>query len=304
MRRTILLGLFLATLACQGVETPKAKPVDEQQVIMAWRTRRINALKAPNGWLSLVGLHWLVEGANTVGSDPSNTIVLKANVPPHLGAVVLAKGVITLEPNASGGLTVGGKPLTAPVALIPDTDPKGPTLVQVGTVEFQAIKRNERFGLRVKDSQADSRTHFRGIDYFPIEPKWRVDAHFEPFNPPRHIAMPNILGITTDEIAPGLLAFTVDGKEYKVEPILEEGTKDYFIVFKDTTSGKETYGAARFVYAPPPDKNGMTVIDFNKAYNPPCAFTPYATCPLPPPENKLPFRVDAGEKKYAGGHEG
>lgn len=300
---TILIGFLLATIACQRTETPQAKPFDEQQEIMKWRTRRIERLKAPDGWLSLVGLHWLVEGPNTVGSDPSNSVVLKAKVPPQLGTIVLAKGVVTLEPNASAGLTIGGKPVSAATVLLPDTDPKGPTVVQVGTVQFQVIKRNERYGLRVKDAEAESRTHFRGIDSFPIDAKWRVEAHFEPFTPPRHIAMPNVLGITTDEIAPGLLSFTVDGKPYKVEPILEEGTKDYFIVFKDATSGQETYGAARFVYAPPPDKNGMTVIDFNKAYNPPCAFTPFATCPLPPPENKLPIRVEAGEKKYAVGHE-
>ncbi len=302
MKQAIAIGLLLATAACQRGEQPQQP--NEQQEIMRWRARRIERLKAPDGWLSLIGLHWLVEGPNSVGSDPSNTIVLKAKVPPRLGTLLLAKGAITLEPDASAGLTIAGKPVTAPVTLIADTDPKGPTVVQVGTVRFQVIKRNERFGLRVKDSESEARTHFRGIDSFPIDPKWRVEARFEPFNPPRHIRMPNVLGITTDEIAPGLLAFTVGGKEYRVEPILEEGTNDYFIVFKDATSGKETYGAARFVYAPPADKNGRTVIDFNKAYNPPCAFTPYATCPLPPPENRLPFRVEAGEKKYAGGHEG
>lgn len=301
MKRAILLGVVFAVMACQRVETKK--PFDEQSEIMKWRTRRINALKAPDGWLSLVGLHWLAEGPNTVGSDATNSVVLKAKVPAQLGSIVLAKGVTTLEPNAAAGLTIGGKPVTEPTVLLPDTDPKGPTLVQVGTVQFQVIKRNERYGLRVKDADAPTRTGFRGIDYFPIDPKWRVEARFEPFNPPHHIPMPNVLGITTDEIAPGMLAFTLDGKEYKVEPILEEGTKDLFIVFKDATSGKETYGAARFVYSPPPDTNGMTVIDFNKAYNPPCAFTAYATCPLPPPPNKLPFRVEAGEKKYAGGRE-
>ncbi len=279
----------------ESVQTP-----NEQQEILSWRARRITSLKAPDGWLSLVGLHWLVEGPNSLGSDPSNTIVLKAKVPPHLGTLVLAKGTVTLEPNPSAGLTIGGKPMAAAAVLIPDTDPKGPTVVEVGTVGFQVIKRNERFGLRVKDSESEARTHFRGIDYFPIDAKWRVEARFEPFNPPRHINMPNILGITTDEIAPGLLAFTIDGKEYRVEPILEEGTKDYFIVFKDATSGKETYGAARFVYAPPPDKDGRTVIDFNKAYNPPCSFTPFATCPLPPPPNRLPLPRRCGGEEVRG----
>jgi uncharacterized protein (DUF1684 family) len=303
MRRAIVLGLLLATAACRRVEQPQPQQPNERQEIMKWRSDRAARLKAPEGWLSLIGLHWLVEGPNTFGSDPSGTIVFKAKVPPRLGTLNLSKGVTTLEPAAGAGLTIDGKPVTAPVVLIPDSDPKGPTVVQVGTVRFQVIRRNERFGLRVKDSESEPRANFRGIDYFPIDPKWRVEARFEPFNPPRHIAMPNVLGITTDEIAPGMLAFTVGGKEYRIEPILEEGTKDYFIVFKDATSGKDTYHAARFVYAPPADKSGRTFIDFNKAYNPPCAFTPYATCPLPPPENRLPFRVEAGEKKYAGGYE-
>ena len=114
--------------------------------------------------------------------------------------------------------------------------------------------------------------------------------------------MPNVSGITTDEVAPGALVFTLDGREFRIDPILEQGTKDYFIIIKDATSGHETYGAARYLYASPPDASGKTIVDFNKAYNPPCAFTPYATCPLPPPQNRLPIRIEAGEKKYAGGH--
>lgn len=254
--------------------------------IIRWRTERVNRLRAETGWLSLVGLQWLKDGQNKIEN------------PPNGGAVVLKGDVVTLQP--SPNLTIDGKPVTQPTPLLDDTAPNGPTVVASGTVRFNVIKRVDRYGLRVKDSQAGTRLNFKGIDYFPISDRWRVEARFEPFNPPQHIAMPNILGITTDEVAPGLLAFTVDGKEYKVEPIYEEGTKDFFIVFKDATSGKETYPAARFVYAHPPDKNGRTVIDFNKAYNPPCAFTTFATCPLPPPQNRLPIRVEAGEKKYAG----
>ncbi len=279
------------------------EPNNYPQQIVQWRAGRVKRLKAPDGWLSLIGLHWLVVGVNTIGSDPANTVVLKAKVPPQIGTVTVDKGIATLEPNPAAGLTIDGKPATGPVRLIADTDPHGPTVVQVATVRFQVINRSGKLALRVKDSESDTRTHFRGIDYFPIDAKWRVEARFEPFNPPRTVRITNILGMTEQYPSPGLLAFTIDGKEYRVEPVLEEGEKDYFIIFKDQTSGKETYGAARFVYAAPPDSNGRTVIDFNKAYNPPCAFTPFATCPLPPPENRLPFRVTAGEKKYAGGYE-
>ena len=147
-------------------------------------------------------------------------------------------------------------------------------------------------------------TKFAGLDYFPFNPKWRVKAKFQPYQPPRKIPITNVLGMTSDEISPGLLVFNVDGHDYRLEPILEQGEKDYFIIFRDATSGKETYPAARYLYASPPGADGKTIVDFNKAYNPPCAFTPYATCPLPPPQNRLGVRIDAGEKKYAGGHGG
>ncbi|MGZ7039414.1 MAG: DUF1684 domain-containing protein, partial [Thermoanaerobaculia bacterium] len=151
-----------------------------------------------------------------------------------------------------------------------------------------------------KDSSSPARTKFKGLDYFPFNPKWRVEASFEPFNPPRKIPIVNVLGMSSEEISPGLLVFKVDGKEYRLQPILEQGEKDYFLIFRDDTSGKETYTAARYLYATPPGPDGKTIIDFNRAYNPPCAFTHYATCPLPPPQNRLHVRVDAGEKKYAG----
>lgn len=303
MRRIAALAIAFCVVAGCRPASGTNQQVTEEQEITKWRAARVARLKAPDGWLSLIALNWLSEGPNTFGSDPSNKVVIAAKVPAQLGTLVVDKGAVTLEPKPGSGMTIGGKPVSAPVALIADTDPNGPTVVQVGTVRFQVIKRNEKIGLRVKDSDAESRTHFRGIDYFPISAKWRVEAKFEPYNPPKKVPITNILGMTSDEVAPGLLAFTIDGKEYRIEPIFEEGTKDYFIIFKDQTSGKETYGAARFVYAHPPDANGRTVIDFNMAYNPPCAFTPFATCPLPPPQNRLPFRVEAGEKKYAGGHE-
>jgi uncharacterized protein (DUF1684 family) len=255
---------------------------------MKWRENRAARLRSDDGWLTLVGLQWLNDGENKIENPPSG------------GKVVLQNGVVTLLPNPA--LTIDGKPVTAPVPLVDDTNDKGPTIVSSGTVHFHVIKRAPKFALRVKDTNSPARTHFLGLDYFPVAPQWRVEAHFEPFNPPHHVAITNVLGMTSDEIAPGLLTFTAEGKEYKLEPILEQGEKDYFIIFKDATSGKETYAAARYVYAHPPDKNGMTVIDFNKAYNPPCAFTPFATCPLPPPQNRLPFRIEAGEKKYRGGH--
>jgi len=197
-----------------------------------------------------------------------------------------------------------------------DTDPDlffpvgttGPAVEQIGSLSYQVIKRGDkngdRFGVRMKDPVNHARTHFLGLKYFAADPAYRVEARFEPYNPPKKIAITNVLGMTSDEIAPGALVFTLRGQTFQIDPILEQGEKDLFIIFKDATSGKETYGAARYLYAHPPDAAGNTVVDFNKSYNPPCAFTPYATCPLPPPQNRLPIRIDAGEKKYAGGHGG
>lgn len=308
MRR--FTGILLAVVAAMGcrmkTEMPAAPAtVSEKSLeptILKWRADRLARLTSDDGWLTLVGLHWLAEGKNMFGSAKTNRVVLTAKAPEVCGTLVLGGGEVTLQPIAGSGMTIGGQPVTTSVKLVPDTDPKGPTVVDLGSLRFHVIERAGKYALRVKDRDSEARKEFKGLDYFPIDPKWRVEARFQPFNPPRHVAIANVLGMTTDEISPGILSFTIEGKTYSLQPILEQGQTDYFLIFKDETSGKETYPAARYVYAPPPGADGRTVIDFNKAYNPPCAFTPFATCPLPPPQNRLPIRVEAGEKKYAGGH--
>jgi uncharacterized protein (DUF1684 family) len=172
----------------------------------------------------------------------------------------------------------------------------------MGTVRFQVIKRGERYGLRVKDANAQTRTHFLGLDYYPTDPKWRFEARFEPYKPAKKIPITDVTGMTSDNISPGALVFMMDGKEVRIDPVLEEGSDELFIIFKDATSRDETYQAGRYMYAPMPGPDGKTIVDFNKAYNPPCSFTSFATCPLPPPQNRLTVRVEAGEKRYAGGH--
>jgi len=290
MKRSLAILLLFA--ACRY--EPPAGSMDGsslQKDVEAWRAHRAERLKAPDGWLTLAGLYWLTDGNNDV-SLPSK--------PPVPAQFVLQNGKVDLQPNPS--LTIEGKPVSAAVALNNDTEPK-PTVVRTGTLSFVAIRREDathgpRFGIRVRDTDAEARKHFLGLEYFPVDPGARVEARFEPYNPPKKIPITNVLGMTSDEVSPGALVFTLQGQEFRIDPILEQGETDYFIIFKDATSGKETYAAARYVYAHPPDKNGMTVIDFNKAYNPPCAFTPFATCPLPPPQNHLTLRVDAGEKTF------
>ena len=174
-------------------------------------------------------------------------------------------------------------------------------MLKLGTLTFHVIKRGERLGVRVKDSASPERTNFRGLEYFPVDERWRVEARFEPHNPPKSIPIVNVLGMEEDTPSPGTLVFDLNGQTYRLDALTEEGEPQFFVIFADQTSGKETYGAGRYLYAGPPDSAGRLLIDFNEAYSPPCAFTKYATCPLPPEQNKLPVRVEAGEK-FAGHH--
>jgi uncharacterized protein (DUF1684 family) len=268
--------------------------------IQAWQAKRVERLRAPHGWLSLVGLDWLHDGNNTLGSAKDSDIVLP-KAPAHLGTITLAHGEATIALDAKSGATIDGTPGLA--ATLIDDSHDTPTTIGFGTVSFYLVQRGDKYGLRVKDSEAATRTHFLGLEYFPIDPSWRIEAKWEAYNPPREIEEPNVLGQMDKVIVPGAAVFERNGKSYRVEPVIETpGDTNYFLVFADKTSGRETYGAARFVYTEPA-KDGKIVIDFNKAYNPPCAFTPYATCPLPTSQNRLKLRVTAGEKKYRGTHE-
>jgi uncharacterized protein (DUF1684 family) len=265
------------------------------------RAARIDALKAPGGWLSLIGLEWLQPGANRVGSAADNDIVLKAG-PAHLGVVTLdGGGAVTLELAPGSGALVDGREVQR-ATLIDDGGAGGkPTDVRFGSAQFFVIARDGKKALRVKDDNAATRTHFAGLDYFDIDPSWRVEAQWIPFDPPHELEIGSVLGTIDKEKVPGKAVFTRDGHTFELYPIQEE-PDSLFFVFADRTSGKETYGAARFLDTPLA-KDGKLVLDFNEARNPPCAFTPYATCPLAPPENRLDIRVTAGEKKYAGGHD-
>jgi hypothetical protein len=284
-----LLLLFVVTTA----EPPSAA---YRADVEAWRAERLTRVRAADGWLSVVGLFWLEEGENTVGSAQGSRVLLPAPAPPRLGSIDLAKGEATLRGAADADVTADDKPVAGPVPLASDAD-DGPTMLRRGSILFYLIRRGDRIGVRVKDSQSEARRTFRGLDYFPIDPGWRIEARFEPYDPPKAISVPNVLGQNNAEASPGAVVFDHGGKTYRLDPVLERGETDYFVIFGDRTNGTDTYGAGRFLYVKPP-VDGKTVIDFNKAYNPPCVFTEFATCPLPPPQNKLPIRVEAGEKEY------
>lgn len=269
-----------------------------RQEIEQWRSERLKNLTADAGWLTLAGLFWLKEGENRMGSDASNDIVLpKEKAPGYAGSLWLEQGAVRLAAPPGAGMTYQNQAV-GQLALKSDADGGDPTVLSLGTLSLQVIKRGDRLGLRVKDRENPARKEFAGLDYYPADSKWRIEARFEPYNPPKMIPIVNVLGMTEDSPSPGALVFEVGGRSYRLDAITEEGSKELFIIFADQTSGKQTYGAGRYLYAAPANAKGIVVLDFNKAYNPPCAFTSYATCPLPPAQNRLALGVEAGEKKY------
>lgn len=263
------LPLLLAAGAAMAV-TPY------ETEILKWRADRVAELKAEDGWLSLAGLFWLREGSNPFGSDASNEIALPDG-PPHAGSFEFHNGKVSLA----------GKPIH------PDgAEPAA----QVGRVKLYVIKRGDKVGVRVRDPQSEARRNFHAIDSFPIREEYRITAQW--IAEPRDLPILNVLGQTEPQPSPGYAIFRIHGQELHLRPYIEvPGDKQLFYVFRDQTAGKETYGAGRFFYSDFPH-DGKVVLDFNKAYNPPCAFTPYATCPLPPAENRLAVSIEAGEKKY------
>jgi len=296
------LAIGASTLLAAGPAAVTAKPTPEayRKQIEAWRKERIDGLKQENGWLTLVGLYWLKPGENRFGSDPGNPVILPKGKAPAVAGVLIRKGdAVTLRVEPSVKLTADDKPVTAPLALTADSKGK-PTILQLGSLSFYVIQRGDRLGVRIKDKDSPERAAFKGLDNFPLRPDWRVVARFEPYKD-KKIAIANIVGQVEDNPSPGAVVFDWQGKTYRLDALGDE-KEGLFLVFGDTTNGKQTYGAGRFLDTDPP-KDGKVVVDFNTAYNPPCAFTAFATCPLPPAQNKLPIAIEAGEKKFAGGPE-
>ena len=291
---TMLLSLAACTEAPPSVDPAYAAEVEE------WRSGRLERLTADDGWLTLTGLYWLGEGENSFGSAESNAVVLPdGSIPSVAGQLVLGPdGVVTAIADEGANVNVNGEPLTE-ATLTTDAD-GNPDVVTAGRIQFYIISREGRLAARVKDPQAATLTAFAGIEHFPISETFRVEAHLEPYDAPREVAVPTVLGQDTTYIAPGVLRFAIDGVEHSLEPFLSGSENEsYFLIFRDTTSAVTTYGAGRFLYASAAGEDATTILDFNLAYNPPCAFTPYATCPLPPPQNWLQVAIEAGEM-YSG----
>jgi len=289
--RCLILALLIASPALAD---------DYTKSIEAWRAARVARLTVPDGWLTLIGRHQLAPGVNTVGTAEDNSIKLAAG-PPYLATVTLgADRRVTLAPAPSALLEIDGARVRAAVAL--EYQGEKPTRVHFGTASFYVMPRGENLFLRVRDTTAATLENFAGIDCFPIDPAWRIEAAWVPFDPPRQVNITNMIGVTEPAPVPGRAVFTFQGKTVELLPI-DEGGDDLFFVLTDLTAGEETYEASRFLYAPKPKAGaGKVILDFNRLQNPPCAFTAFATCPLPPKENRLPFPVRAGEKAYRGKH--
>ena len=307
--------IFLSTVALIGLKTvdktidnkksamknetdPK---IDYQKEVEEFRTKAEERLKSPDNWLSVVGLDWLKDGVNTVGSASDNQIKLPQSAPKKLGTIRFSeKTGATIRFLVTENVTLDGNPVASdkdyPLA---DDTQASVSKVSVGTITFFAIKRKNGMGVRIKDTEADTRKNFAGRKWYPVDSKFKISARWVPHTQPKKISIPDVIGNLNEEVSPGYAEFNLDGQVIQLHPT-QEG-ENLFFVFRDLTSGKDSYGASRFLYAQLESKNanqpGFVTLDFNKSYNPPCAFTKFATCPLPPKENILKVAIRAGELK-------
>ena len=300
----LIAALTAATAIATAPTTAAAASTDlqtERASIEKWRAERVTELTNETGWLTLVGLFWLSPGENTFGRAPNNTLVLEhPSLAPTAGTFVLNAGKVTFTARPDSGITHGGQPVTS-IELVSDAK-ESPTVVSSGPLRFFIIERAGKFAVRVRDVASSRRHDFKALQYYSIAPEWAVEARFDPYEPRRHIKIVNVLGLEDDMVSPGAIVFTKNGQEVRLDTVLDgDDATDLFVMFADATSGHDTYGAGRFLHVPFAT-DGKTVVDFNKSYNPPCAFNDFATCPLPPYQNRLKLKITAGEKKYAGGH--
>jgi uncharacterized protein len=292
----LLPGLLMAWLGCVGGTEPLPDPPEWT----AWKAKRLESVAGTNGWATLVGLFWLPEGTSTFGSNASNTFVLLPELAPaKIGAFV--RSGTNVEFIAQPGVEVTTNHSRVDRLKLRSDDAGGsPTVVAVGQLRFFLIQRGERLGIRAKSPLAPTRVHFLGLDYFPYQPDWRLDGRFEAVPADTTVQIADVTGAVKAEPVAGAVAFDVGGKSYRLLALDDDETHDLWLIFKDGTSGRTTHGGGRFLHVAKPGPDGRLTVDFNFAYSPPCTYTPYATCPLPPRENYLTLAVPAGEKKYRG----
>jgi uncharacterized protein len=261
--------------------------------VEAWRDARYRRLRSEIGWLTLAGLGWLKPGVNRIGAGTDADVVLPGG-PALAGTITVPEGGV---PTADGEFLHGGAPVRN-LALASDLDGE-PTLLELGALRLCVIDRGGRLAIRTWDTESPARSDFDGIDHWPVDPAWRVAAGLEP-TPGRTIEIPDVLGAGESQASPGDLVFEVDEVTHRLQALQGGDSGELWLIFGDATNGSETYGGGRYLYTDPPDSDGAFVVDFNRAYNPPCVFSPYATCALPWPANRLPIRIEAGERAFRG----
>jgi uncharacterized protein (DUF1684 family) len=296
MMKTLFLVVLLLTgfqwIGCSsGTDQAYVDQINE------WHQGRVERLTSENGWMSLAGLFWLNNGENTFGADSSNDVIFPSGKAPNfIGSFELKDGIVRAKILPNVEVVLDDKPVTDVVL---DSDAGGnPTVLHYGTLSWYVIRRSNDLAIRLKDSANPVIKSFHGIERYPVESSWRLEAKFEAYNPQKSISVPTILGTIEEEPSAGALVFKIENKTYRLDAVGNLGDEQFFIIFGDETNKDETYESGRYVYVDNPGNGGKTILDFNKAYNPPCAFTQFATCPFPPPQNILPLKVTAGEKKY------
>jgi uncharacterized protein (DUF1684 family) len=293
MTRKLLGFAIVGTFILHAADAP---PGYRDQIV-AWQKHRGEGLRSPTGWLTLAGLFWLKDGDNTIGSGTTSDFLLPGDAPNQVGVFHVSGTDVKFSSLMGSAVMLNGKPMTGTVTLKHDQDEDKSDKIDAGPVQFYVIDRDQRVAVRVKDRNSQILKNFKGTEFFPINPEFRFEAKF--IEKREKVPVPNVLGKTDMEESPGLVEFTYQGKPYQMRALYEG--KTLFFVFRDLTSKKETYQGGRMVNTPLPE-NGKVVLDFNRAYNPPCTFTPYATCALPLKENILPVRIEAGELRYGSGH--
>ncbi|MCW9708279.1 DUF1684 domain-containing protein [Fodinibius salsisoli] len=281
-----------------GINEDQISEKKHQQQINQWHEERIADLEEKDSWLSLAGLHKLEDGTNTLGSDSSNTIIFPPVAAPDIGTITVSDSsfVFTVEPGVT--VTKNGLKVSSPQEL--QTDAKGTaTILKQGRFLWHLIERRNATYVRIKDINHPNFDSFTGIERFPVSRHWRIKATYHPFDTPKAITIPDVLGEGLQDSLYGELRFTLNGQDYTLSPLGNpEAEAEFFIIFGDQTNGESTYSGGRYLYANTPANDNITYIDFNKAYNPPCVFTSFATCPLPPAQNRLDINIEAGEKMY------
>lgn len=289
--RTFILSMLISTilLSCKQQSAPNPEYLKE---IESWKANRIENLKSENGWLNLSGLFWLEEGENSFGSASDNKIVFPEKAAEYCGVIIQQDSIIEIIANENAGITSSGEAITKMELL---TDKSGsPTIIKQASLAWHIIKRGDRYAIRLRDFENPNINKLDSIPSYPVSTDWIIEAQYVAFDSIKKVAVGNMIGGSEDYDVPGKLVFRYDRKNLELLPF--KSGKGFFIIIGDETSAVETYAAGRYMYVDAPDENGKVILDFNKAYNPPCAFTPFATCPIPPPENRLEIAITAGEK--------